>query len=118
MSLVELWVLASRLEMASLQNAAIDAIHQIFQIGGEEVTIAKTFEYIYSHTDSRYAKLRRYVVDLCVHYAEEAFGTLEEDHLPRQMLIEITDASISVLKAGRGRKEIMISDYHVDVNPV
>ncbi|CZR51104.1 uncharacterized protein PAC_00979 [Phialocephala subalpina] len=67
-SLAELWVLAEKLSIPTLQNAAIEAITRI----AVEHSCAPeaTFDYVYNNTQGEESPLRRLLVRQCIEYTD------------------------------------------------
>ena len=104
--LAMLWVLADKLEMPSLQNAALKAIEEISDKYKQIAT--QTFLYIENNTAAD-SPLRRYTVANCAKFVHEDFAKAE---IPYQLLREF---GLYMLRRERGleAKKIKISDYLV-----
>ncbi|KAE8448301.1 hypothetical protein EG329_009545 [Mollisiaceae sp. DMI_Dod_QoI] len=86
LSIVELWVLAEKLLIPTLQNKAIEAIVKI----GELTAIAAypTFNWIYAHTEDRNHPLRRLAVRQCTQIVPPSIFIDEKDRFPKDLLVE------------------------------
>jgi hypothetical protein len=104
--LTMLWVLAGKLGMPSLQNAALVAIDDI-SIQHQRIA-NETFIYIENNTAAD-SPLRRYTMAACASFSPEDFATVE---IPHQILREF---GVYMLKRERGleKKIFNILDYFV-----
>lgn len=88
MSLVELWVLADKFRMSSLQNATLDAIDDVFSKPFARFP-TETYQYLCRNT-IKGSPLRQYMIAIC---AEQGLPSLLhedfEDHFPRELLLEL-----------------------------
>jgi hypothetical protein len=106
--LMQLWVLAERLNMPALQNDAIDGIQARRLVMGEEFQ-TKTFNYIYANT-IKGAMLRKYLVDICVPRLNSLKFKVLQQHFPKEMLDEIAEWK------GKAAREMDMDNYHVVVD--
>lgn len=88
MYLAELWVLAEKLLIPHLQNAAIESI---LHFGSKMLEAPiKTFNYIYEHTDDSENPLRRLAVYLCMVFVD--IDQVSKELLPKDFLWELSCA--------------------------
>jgi len=86
-SLIELWILAEKLKIPSLQNMTIRKIHE-FATATKKINTPK-LAYIYENTTDPKSPLRRIFVHLVAfNLRSEAFAELPE-LFPQEMLIEL-----------------------------
>ncbi|KAK0100233.1 hypothetical protein ONS95_008197 [Cadophora gregata] len=89
MSLVEVWVIADKFGIPSLQNAALQAIQTIFEMSYSLIP-SHTFHYVFDNT-SEVSPLRDYMVATCVQYAMPAHLDNEfKGDFPRGLLLELS----------------------------
>jgi len=111
--LMALWVLAKRLEMPTLQNAAIAMLEERRQM--ENAIQDKTFAYVYSNTVKGDA-LRLYLVDTCCRSTSMFPPEAVEERFPKEMVDEIREAGAIKLEDDDGVGETFeMSKYHVTV---
>ena len=108
--LMQLWVLAERLNMPALQNDAIDGIEARRVDMGEEIQ-TKTFNYIYSQTNKS-AMLRKYLVDICAPQMGNFKQKVLQENFPKEMLDEIVEARDS----GALDTDVGMAKYHVSLD--
>jgi hypothetical protein len=104
--LAMLWVLADKLEMPSLQNAALVAIDEI-SIQHQRIA-NETFIYIENNTAAD-SPLRQYTVANCASFHHEAFATTD---IPYQLSREFGSYMLRREK-GLEAKILKVSDYLV-----
>jgi hypothetical protein len=90
MYLAELWVLAEKLLIAHLQNAAIETIF----CSGHSVlhALVGIFNYIYENTNDRLNPLRCLAVHQCMKLVDEETLLGMKDSVPKDLLLELSCA--------------------------
>ncbi|KAF8851471.1 hypothetical protein BDZ45DRAFT_695919 [Acephala macrosclerotiorum] len=86
-ALAELWVLAEKLSMPTLQNAAIKAITEIAI--EHNCAPETTFDYVYKNTRDEESPLRRLLVRQCIEYTDPSLFVENKDQFPKDLLAEI-----------------------------
>ncbi|KAL2075228.1 hypothetical protein VTL71DRAFT_171 [Oculimacula yallundae] len=106
--LMELWVLAKRLEMPGLSNAALDALEARRRQEGAFRT--KSLAYVYEKTKEGDA-LRRYIVDVCS-FVPSFLEEIQKDHLPEDFMHDMFNASLEE-RVKTEEDEVDASRYHL-----
>ena len=87
MSLVELWVLADKFRMSSVQNATLDAIDHVLSKPFADAP-TETYHYICRNTPKG-SPLRQYMIAICAELGLPSLLTTFGDHFPRELLLEL-----------------------------
>ncbi|KAE9381275.1 hypothetical protein N431DRAFT_457877 [Stipitochalara longipes BDJ] len=109
MALVELWVLADKLCMPSLQNSALKAIEEIS--AKLEKVPSITLHYIYEHTSDE-SPLRRYMVATSATSHHTSFRHSLDEYYPHGMLMELVKYLIK-REDGLEKATFTLADYLV-----
>jgi hypothetical protein len=109
-SLVELWVLAAKLKIPKLQNAAIDSMEWI-RLHTGKIPSSFIINYAYQCTTAG-SPLRKYVLAVCSLVRNEQFSmfAMEFSH---ELLIELACFFKKRESIGVRNKQIVMGEYHV-----
>ncbi|KAL2072728.1 hypothetical protein VTL71DRAFT_12071 [Oculimacula yallundae] len=115
--LTELWVLADRIAMPNLQNAAIDALHSMCLahkfLQSEDLLIDK-YQYIYQNT-SYGSQLRKYILAPFIYrVVEPGFIENHAEDCPKEMLVDISEMHLSGYFAMT--RDIKARKFYVDID--
>lgn len=109
--LVQLWVLAEKLDVARLQNRVIDLLYKIYKRDAAISTV--NLRYVYDNTKEGSA-LRRFFVHQCTYCLEPQVLQLEPQHFPPAMLLELAMATRSLLKTRCQMPNKDATKFHVE----
>jgi len=109
-ALSELWVLAEKMSMPQLQNAAIEIINEVHDKA--KVVPTKSLHYVHSHT-SEDSLLRKYRVSLLAEQLHYRNFRKNPSSFPHGILI---DLAILHAKRRTSCPRITISEFHVKVD--
>jgi hypothetical protein len=109
-SLVELWVLAAKLKIPKLQNAAIDSMEWI-RIRTGKIPSSYIINYAYQCTMVN-SPLRKYVLAVCALVRNERFSMFAMD-LSHELLIELACFFKERESMGVRDRQIVMGGYHV-----
>lgn len=94
-SLVELWVLADKIDMPELQNLALRSIDKLSHVFSR--IASGFFTYVYENTNED-SLLRRYFVAQCSHFIPTGGFKEHAGNYPHEMLIDIAEFSAARFK--------------------
>jgi hypothetical protein len=109
-SLVELWVLADKLKIPKLQNAAIDSMERIRLLSGK-IPSSYILNYAYQCTPAN-STLRKYVLAVCALVGIEQFSMFAMD-FSHELLIELACFLKERESMSVRDKQILMEKYHV-----
>jgi hypothetical protein len=109
-SLVELWVLADKLKVPKLQNAAIDSMERIRLLSGK-IPSSYILNYAYQCTTEN-SPLRKYVLAVCALVGNEQFSMFAMD-FSHELLIELAYFFKERESMGVRDKQIVMEKFHV-----
>jgi hypothetical protein len=112
-ALVELWILANKLRMQSLQNLVIDTLHAVEQ--KTKTSLTQCYNYIYEKTAPG-SKLRKFAVEKSACALGSSVYKELPGHFPHEMLLDMMTFISGEFELASASDADELTAYHVPVD--